>query len=130
MINFTKQEAEFLNKQEVARVATVSEKGWPQVTPVVFTFYNNCILFSSDYTSKKFRNIKRNSKVGIAIDKYARQPISVIVQGKAEIIERGAEFARLEKVFEQRHSYYKANPIKEGYAPIILVKPVRKFSSF
>ncbi len=129
MIKFNKEEEKLLRKQDVARIATVSEKGWPQVTPVVHLYDNGAIYFITDYGSKKQRNIEKNNKVAVAVDVYSRQPQSVIVQGRAEMLRKGEEFKRIEKLFEQRHAYYKANPVKEGDAPIIKVTPVNKFSS-
>ncbi len=130
MIRFTKNEEEFLEKQDVARIATVSPKGWPQVTPVVHLYHDGRIYFITDYGSRKHKNIEKNGKVGVAVDVYSRQPSSVIIQGTAEIIEHGKEFADIEKLFEERHAYYKANPVKEGDAPLIKITPVKKFSSF
>ncbi|MDE1874014.1 MAG: pyridoxamine 5'-phosphate oxidase family protein [Candidatus Micrarchaeota archaeon] len=130
MIRFTKKEEAFLGGQDVARIATVSPRGWPQVTPVVHLYHDGRIYFITDYGTRKYKNIVKNKKVGAAIDVYSRQPSSVIVQGTAEILERGEEFARIEKLFEERHRYYKANPVKEGDAPMIKITPVKKFSSF
>ena len=129
MIKFTKKEEDFLEKQDVARIATVSPKGWPQVTPVIHIYHDGRIYFITDYGARKLENIKKNPKVGVAVDVYARQPASVIIQGRAEIIERGKEYVEIEKLFERRHKYYGANPVKEGEAPIIKVTPVKKFSS-
>lgn len=130
MIKFTKKEEDFLQKQDVARIATVSEKGWPQVTPVVHLYHDGRVYFITDFETRKYKNIRKNNRVGVAIDVYTRQPASVIIQGRAEIVEKGKEFVEIEKLFEQRHAYYKANPVKEGDAPLIKITPVKKFSSF
>ncbi|MCL5239021.1 MAG: pyridoxamine 5'-phosphate oxidase family protein [Candidatus Marsarchaeota archaeon] len=129
MIKFTEEEEALLKKQDVARVATVSDKGWPQVTPVVHLYNDGFIYFIVDYGSRKEKNIAANNKVGVVVDVYSRQPQSVIIQGLAEAITKGDEFKRIERMFEERHAYYKSNPVKEGDAPIIKVTPVRKFSS-
>ncbi|MDE1855417.1 MAG: pyridoxamine 5'-phosphate oxidase family protein [Candidatus Micrarchaeota archaeon] len=129
MIKFSEKEEALLKKQDVARIATVSEKGWPQVTPVVHLYHSGKIYFITDYGTRKLKNIQKNNKVGVAVDVYARQPASVIVQGRAEIIERGEEYVEIEKLFERRHAYYRSNPVKEGEAPIIKITPVRKFST-
>lgn len=129
MMKFTKKEEDFLRKQSVARVATVSEKGWPQVTPVIHIYYDGKLYFITDYGTRKLKNLQRDSKAGVVVDVFARQPQSVVVQGRARIIEKGREYVEIEKRFEERHSYYRSNPVKEGEAPIIEILPLRKYSS-
>ena len=128
MVEFSAGETEFLKKRDVARVATVSGGGWPQVTPVVHLFDGKYLYFIIDYGSKKERNMRENGKVAAVIDVYARTPQAVVIQGNAEFIEKGPEFERIEKMFEERHEYYKANPVKEGESQIIKVIPVTKKS--
>ena len=128
MVEFSPSEIEFLKKRDVARVATVSEGGWPQVTPVVHLFDGRFLYFIIDYGSKKEKNLRRNNRVAVVVDVYARTPQAVAVQGRAEFIEKGDEFERVEKMFEERHQYYKANPVKEGSAPIVRVNPMSKSS--
>jgi hypothetical protein len=52
----------------------------------------------------------------------------VAIQGIAEFIEKGVIFNKIEKMFEERHSYYKSNPVKAGESPIVKIVPKRKTS--
>ncbi|MDE1855721.1 MAG: pyridoxamine 5'-phosphate oxidase family protein [Candidatus Micrarchaeota archaeon] len=129
MVRFTAKETKFIKSRPEARVATVSKKGWPQVTTVIHVFDGKNIYFATDYGTKKLENIQYSNKLAIVIDVYERQPKSVSIQGIAEILEKGKEFQYAYKLLQERHAYYRANPFKEGEAPIIKVMPVRKSSS-
>src|ERR1700745_249859 len=92
---FTKAESKFLSKQEVCRVATCSDSV-PHVTPVSYMFdsRDSCIYFAIDYDSKKFRNLKTNKNICLAVDVYdpSENNAAVIIKGRAELIERGEQF--------------------------------------
>ncbi|MDE1804291.1 MAG: pyridoxamine 5'-phosphate oxidase family protein [Candidatus Micrarchaeota archaeon] len=129
MVRFTKKEATFIKSRPESRVATVSEKGWPQISTVIHAFDGKYLYFATDYDTKKYSNLLKDNRIGVAIDVYDRQPRSVLVQGKAMILEEGAQFRDAYKLLERRHAYYRANPFKEGEAPIIKVLPIRKVSA-
>jgi pyridoxamine 5'-phosphate oxidase family protein len=128
MVEFSEAEIAFLKEQEVGRLATVSRHSIPQITPVLYVLDSGNLYFATDYGTKKLDNMKLNNKVALVVDSYARQPRGITVQGSAKIIENGKEFVRIEKLLEERHSYYKANPFKENEAPIIIIEPARKVS--
>ena len=128
MVEFSVAETAFLKEQEVGRLATVSGRSMPQITPVLYVFDSGNLYFATDYGTKKLDNMKLNNRVAMVVDSYARQPKGITVQGSVKIIENGAEFARIEKLLEERHGYYKANPFKEGEAPIIIIGPTTKAS--
>ncbi len=127
-MKFTEKEKDFLKKEEVARLATVSSKSWPQVTPIIFSFDKGYFYIATDYGTKKLENIKKNNKVGLVIDAYTRQPAGLILQGRATILEKGTDFRYGFNLLQKKFSYYRANPWKEGEAPILKIKPVRKLS--
>lgn len=126
-MKFTEKEIEFIKSLPVARIATISEKRWPQLTPVLHVFDGKDVYFATDYETKKYENLKKNSRVAVVIDKFP-PTVGATIQGEAEIIERGKEFEYAFKLLQDRHTYYKKNPFKEGEAPIIKVKPLRKIS--
>ena len=128
MIKFTKNEAQFINKRSEARVATVSPKGWPQVTTVVHAFNGRHIYFAMDYGSRKHKNLLHNNKISLIIDVYGRQPKAVMMQGRAELLEKGKDFASTKHLLEMRHAYFRANKIKETQAVLVKVTPTRKVS--
>lgn len=129
MIKFTQKEIAFIRKQPESRIATVSMKGWPQVTTVIHVFDGKYLYFAIDYDTLKYKNLLKNNKIGIAIDVYERQPIAVIMQGRAQMLEKGKEFEKAFKLLQKRHAYYRSNPFKAGEAPIVKVTIIRKSSS-
>ena len=129
MVEFSDKEIEFIKKKPDCRVATVSEKGWPQVTAVVHVFDNGIIYFITERTTKKFQNLKKNDKIAVIIDTYDRSPKSLNIQGRAEIIEEGAEYERAAELLIKRHEYYQVNGVARGEDVVIRIRPVRKASS-
>lgn len=110
----------------VARVSTISPKGWSQTTPVLHVFDGTYLFFATDYETKKCRNLKLNNRISVAVDRYEREPQGIAIQGTVELLEEGAEFKYAYDLLVKRHEYYKANPFKEREAPIIKVVPLRK----
>ena len=127
MPEFTSAERRFLEKNEIARLATISAEGMPHVVPVSYVFRDNIFLIVVDYGTKKYRNLLRNSKVALVVDTLSPNR-AIIVQGHAEIFERGLEFRRAYEIFHKRFTWVRADPWKEGEAPFIRVKPMTKAS--
>ena len=127
MTKFTGAETRFMEKNEIARLATVSANGMPHVVPVSYIFKENTFLIAVDYETKKLQNIRRNRKVALVVDGLSPNR-AVMVQGHAEILERGPEFAEAYELFHVRFSWVRADPWKEGEAPFIRIKPATKAS--
>ncbi len=126
MVYFTKKETNFIQEENVARVSTISPKGWSQTTPVLHVFDGTNLYFATDYETKKYQNLKLNNRISVAVDKFLREPQGIAIQGTAEILEEGADFKYAYDMLVKRHEYYQANPFKEREAPIIKVVPLRK----
>ncbi len=88
---------QFLNTQPVGRIASIDEKGYPQIIPM------NFVHVGCRDSGKKIENVKRNSKVGFEVDlpvcflpSYYFHPtdasqadtlyISVVIKGNASIV--------------------------------------------
>lgn len=127
MPNFTTAEKRFLDKNEIARLATVSSDGMPHVVPVSYIFRNGVFLIAIDYETKKYRNILHNPQVALVVDAI-RPNRGVLIQGRAEIFERGIEFQSAYKVFHKKFSWVRADPWKEGEAPFIRIQPSTRAS--
>src|SRR5437867_656865 len=128
MVRFSEKEIKFVQERDLGRVATVSPTHWPQVTPVIHVCDGKNIYFATDYTTKKYKNLRKNDKIAIVFDVFGRQPQGILVVGKAKIFDRGKEFLYGFDLLQKRHVYYRANPFKEGEAPIIKIMPTRKVS--
>lgn len=102
---------DFLNSQPAGRVASIDKDGYPQVIPMNFVYFDNAIYMHSHPFGEKLDNIRRNPSVGFEVDQHicflpsyyfhptdASQAdtlyISVVIKGKAEIVEDKEEKAR------------------------------------
>jgi len=128
VVRFTVKEIGFLKKNEACRIAT-SHDNIPHVTPVTYYFDDGYFYIATDYDTKKYINLKKNNNVALTADIYAAgKHKAVIIQGTAEFIERGTEFKKLYKVFHEKFSWVREMPWKEGEAPFVKIKPLKKTS--
>jgi len=125
---FTKSESDYIKKIDDSRLATISPKGWPQVTPIIHAFDGKCFYTAIDFGTQKAKNIESNNRVALVVDRYERTPSAVIVQGTAELFKEGKEFSHGYKLLHERHAYYRANPFKENEAYIVKITPATKKS--
>ena len=67
--------------------------------------------------------------MALVVDIYSSvENKAVCVQGTAEIIESGQEFARLYSMFHNRFEWVRLDSWKEGEAPFVKVTPRNKVS--
>jgi nitroimidazol reductase NimA-like FMN-containing flavoprotein (pyridoxamine 5'-phosphate oxidase superfamily) len=128
-VKFTKREEKFLLENEVCRAAT-SHNDIPHVTPVSYIYENNWLVIATDYDTKKYKNLKTNKNIALAVDVYnsSVENKAVVIQGTSHIIERGEEFKKLYQKFHKKFEWVRNDPWKEGEAPFIKVKPLSKVS--
>jgi pyridoxamine 5'-phosphate oxidase family protein len=96
---FTAAEIEYLQGQQLGRLATVNESGEPHVVPV--SFRHNAELDTIDIgghklgKSKKFRDIARTGRAAFVVDDVLPpwQARGIEVRGRAKVIEEGGEDA-------------------------------------
>jgi uncharacterized protein len=125
---FSKAERDFLSRNEACRLATCRDSV-PHVVPVSYVFEDGAFYIATDYETKKYKNIKENKRVALTVDVYSSTGNkAVCVQGRAEIIEKGKEFAKLYKVFYDRFEWVREDPWEEGEAPFLKVTPTSKIS--
>jgi pyridoxamine 5'-phosphate oxidase family protein len=96
---FTTAELEFLRSQRLARLATVSPKGWPQVVPVMYELTGDG-AFEFDADGVKLRNLAADPRAALVVDAMGPKR-GVAVQGRCRLI--APERARLEP--ERRFSW-------------------------
>lgn len=129
LVKFQEAEKRFLKHHEVCRVAT-SHNDTLHVTPVNFVFDDGFFYFATDYDTKKYRNLAKNKKIALVVDIYnsSTENKAVIVQGVVEFVERGEEFQKLYNIFYEKFDWVRAEPWKEGEAPLVKVKALHKVS--
>jgi PPOX class probable F420-dependent enzyme len=125
MQTLTKEQLEFLGKHELCRLATASADGWPHAVPVIYALDGEDVIIAVDYGTKKLKNLRENSRVALVVDEYGSSGGNrgLMLQGPAEIFERGPEYLRLLKVLFDRFDFYRQNPWGEGESPIVRVRP-------
>jgi nitroimidazol reductase NimA-like FMN-containing flavoprotein (pyridoxamine 5'-phosphate oxidase superfamily) len=125
---FSKSEREFLARNEACRIATCHDN-IPHVAPVSYIFEGDAFYIATDYETKKYENVRKNDRVALVVDIYSSVGNKAVsVQGMAEIIERGAKFARLYKIFHERFEWVRRDPWEEGEAPFLEIKAIHKTS--
>ncbi|MGH2541704.1 MAG: PPOX class F420-dependent oxidoreductase [Ardenticatenaceae bacterium] len=92
---FSATEIAYLNSQRLARIATVSSAGQPDVVPVGFEFDGAYFYVGGRNPTKtlKHKNVQAgNTRVALAIDDLPSvnlwRPRGIKVHGTAEIVER------------------------------------------
>ena len=112
--SFTKKEIEFFKSMEECRMAT-SHDDIPHVKPVSYALYNNTIYIATDYETRAFKNLKKNPRIAVVIDKYVLgSHKAVCVQGNAIILEKGKEFLEIYDTFYKKFEWVRNQPWKEG----------------
>ena len=97
MSAFTSAEIEYLQSQQLGRLATINGVGEPHVVPTGFRY--NAGLDTIDIgdhnlaVSKKFRDAKRTGRAAFVVDDVLPpwQPRGVEVRGWAEVFEEGGD---------------------------------------
>jgi PPOX class probable F420-dependent enzyme len=120
----TKEQAAFLRKHELCRMATASKDGMPHVVPVIYTLDGGDIIIAVDYGTRKLKNLRENRRVALVVDTY-RPNAGLMVEGECEILERGKEYLRLLHVLFDRFEFYRRDPWGEGESPILKVHPTK-----
>jgi coenzyme F420-0:L-glutamate ligase / coenzyme F420-1:gamma-L-glutamate ligase len=132
---FTPEEASFLVRQRVARLATASGSGEPHAIPVCFAYDGHLIYIALDEKPKnvpptrlkRIRNILENPYVALIADRYAEDwdlLAFVMVRGRAGLVEVGTpEHAAAVRLLRGKYHQYERMRIEEN--PIISICPER-----
>src|SRR5919198_3848795 len=98
-MSFTKEEIAYLRSQPLARIATVSSDGQPDVAPVGFEFDETYFYVGGHdpARTRKFLNVRDgNAKVALVIDDLVSTqpwtPRFMRIYGTAELVEREGQF--------------------------------------
>ncbi len=126
-VEMNKKEIAFLNKRELARLATVSKDLMPHVIPVMYAMDGEKVIVAVDYGTKKLENMKANPKVSLVVDDYEPNR-AVFIQSTCVITERGSEYLRLLDILFRKFEFYRKNPWTEGESPILSITPLKVVS--
>ena len=101
---FSERELAYLKTQRLARVATASDKGTPEVSPVGFEFDGAHFWIGSHsqeifLTTRRYKNITQgNNHVALVVDDLASvdpwRPRGIKVSGRAEVMDHDGIFGK------------------------------------
>lgn len=127
-----KKKVRFLGRSPVIRVATVSRRNRPQVTPVCHVVSGGKVYWVSDPGAVKLANISHRSWVALVADVYKagwRDMGGVMAQGRARLIRGGPQFRKVRGLLYRKFPVYRKNsPFEEGESIIVEVTPARLIS--
>lgn len=127
---------DFLNSQPAGRVASIDKNGYPQVIPMNYVYFDNAIYMHSHPFGEKLENIRRNPHVGFEVDQHvcflpsyyfhptdASQAdtlyISVVIKGKAEIIENLEEKASALNALMEKYQKEGKYEALDAHMPVV-----------
>ena len=123
-------ERAFLEDQRVAHLATADGAGIPNVGPVCFALAGDTVYMSIDRKPKsgrplkRLRNIAENPHVTLTADHYDDDDWSqlrwVMVRGRAEILESGAEHDDAQARLRAKYRQYRAMDLAP--LPVIAIR--------
>lgn len=131
-MRLTKAQSKMLERERVARVATVGNGGVPHLVPVCHVLVGDKLYFGSGRKGRKVLNVAANPRIALTVDVYSDDwdhIAGVMVQGRARVIERGPRFRRLRRRLYAKYPHYpREAALGESDSVIIEVTPARVFS--
>jgi len=122
-----------LTEGRVARLGTADATGQPLVVPICYAWDGRAIYSAVDAKPKRtrrlrrLRNILENPRVALVVDEYDEEWSRlrwVIVEGRADLLDAGADHARALDLLQTKYPQYRALGLpREG--PVIRVVPRR-----
>jgi PPOX class probable F420-dependent enzyme len=131
-MRLTKAQSKMLERERVARVATVGNGGVPHLVPVCHVLVGDKLYFGSGRRGRKVLNVAANPRIAVTVDVYSddwSHISGVMVQGRARVIERGPRFRRMRRRLYAKYPHYSREAaLGESDSVIVEVTPARVFS--
>lgn len=130
----TPEQTAFLERERVARLATVDKRGQPHVLPICFALVDGVIYTPVDEKPKRgdpaalrrIRNILANPRVCLVVDHYEEDWSRLAwlqVRGTAALVSDAAEHARAIAALRARYPQYRTMDLESR--PMIRLMPAR-----
>ena len=127
----TDQQRRFLAGQRVAHLATADASGRPHVVPICYALRGDTVYFTIDEKPKKrpgarlkrLANLQENPSAALVVDRYDEdwsRLAWVMVQGRAEVLEAGAEHDLAQASLRARYPQLVAMRIEK--LPVVAVR--------
>ncbi|HTI79916.1 MAG TPA: TIGR03668 family PPOX class F420-dependent oxidoreductase [Acetobacteraceae bacterium] len=125
------QHIAFVNGQRVGRLATADASGNPHVVPVCFVLTDRALYVTIDEKPKqasarplkRLRNMLENPSIAFVADRYAEDWTQlgwVMLRGRAEILDGGAEHDRAQDLLRERYPQYRTMQLTD--LPVIALR--------
>ena len=135
MLTLNPEDRSFLHQARVCRLATASPDGEPHVIPACFVFDGACLYSAIDAKPKRvavsrlrrLQNLRANPRACLLVDQYEEaweRLRYVLVIGRAEILESGADRERALVLLQEKYPQYRAMA-DFGRGPVIRLTPDR-----
>lgn len=132
---------QFIQRQRVARLATVDGRARPHIVPIVFVYQAGRLYTPLDRKPKsappqrmrRVRNIIGNQHVQVLIDHYdeAWQRLAYVqLRGRAELIDAGEEYQRAVRLLERKYRQYGDLPLTGRPVIKVSVEQIVSWGSF
>jgi PPOX class probable F420-dependent enzyme len=123
----------FLDSRRVGHLATADKRGVPHVVPVCFAILENTAYITIDQKPKgnpralkRLRNIAENPSVALVGDRYDEDWSRlgwVMLRGRAEILDSGAEHDMAQELLRALYPQYRAMQLAD--LPVIAIRIAR-----
>jgi PPOX class probable F420-dependent enzyme len=127
----------FLREARVGRLATADAARRPLVVPVCFIFDGEALYWAVDDKPKRtralrrVRNIAENPHVSLVVDHWDEdwsRLCWVIVEGLADVLTGGEDFARAIDALRTKYEQYRAMDLRSDGGAVVRVRPERILS--
>lgn len=124
--------ADFIASARVGRLATADGAGQPLVVPICYAWDGEALVSAIDAKPKRpgelarVRNIRANPQVSVVIDEYEedwRRLRWVIIQGLAEVLTAGRDFAAGVDLLLSKYPQYRDMGLSREGGTMIKVRP-------
>lgn len=127
---------EFLRAGRVARLGTADAAGQPLVVPICYAFDGRHCYSAIDAKPKRrapgqlqrVKNIRENPRVSVLVDHYEEEwgrLRYVIVQGRADLLMEGDEFAYAVDLLLEKYAQYHALSLDRRSGLVVKITPER-----
>ena len=126
--------ADFIASARVGRLATADGSGQPLVVPICYAWDGEALVSAVDAKPKRagelarVRNIRENPKVSLVIDEYDEDWSRlrwVILQGLADVVTTGEDFAAAAELLLSKYPQYRAMGLSRERGTMIRITPQR-----
>lgn len=123
-----------LREGRVGRLATADAAGRPHVIPVCFAFDGGALYSAVDDKPKRtralrrLRNVAANPRVALVVDEWHEDWSRlrwVMVEGRADVLQAGADFARAIALLRAKYPQYDAMGLSAVEGAVIRIAPER-----